>query len=558
MRPSARWLVLLSLTILAIGSPVPLMAQPASLRVTSLVVRPAALAAGDVATVEVSVVDAWGNPVSGLRLQASVQSAGNARAGAAGAIAEVRTATEEEAGRYVIAVPFNEAGTWWLAVQASNGVEVSRAETEVFVAPRLSAPPVSEDAALLRGSSWITVLRFDPDTGSVVRFFGETVVRVGERSYLVRRSAVPIDTVSRTYGGRWQVSLALTDVLTGQEQRYDLKPVRASLQAGSTTTPAVVFAFAGFPWRPYLAVYRAARLGESWQADLLVLDVQSGTIVAQRPLPGAMRGTQVVPRLAVTRSDRVIVLERGLSLDGSGEARLSSFMGQQVELEAVRRWSFASIASGDVDCLANPDLDGGVLGIEELRWYAWCRDSTGSWIGLWDATSGVLIARFAADPATTLVLPSTNSDALYLVDLQLRRIAAVDAVTGLPRQRDTVPAPATDRTWWRQILEYLAPAARAESGNALRVALSPDGTRLYVVYPLSGELGDGVWVYDTATLEPVAHLLPGWLLRGVVVTHGGAIVAIAERARGDLLIVLRSEEPTLLVTLPEHVSERLD
>ncbi|GBD19150.1 hypothetical protein HRbin27_01654 [bacterium HR27] len=67
-----------------------------------------------------------------------------------------------------------------------------------------------------------------------------------------------------------------------------------------------------------------------------------------------------------------------------------------------------------------------------------------------------------------------------------------------------------------------------------------------------------MWVYDTATLEPIAHLLPGWLLRGVVVTPGGAIVAIAERVRGDQLIVLDGEEPTLLVTLPEHVSERLD
>ncbi len=559
MRRSAVALLILVVAVLSTGFPLPLVAQQPSLRIASLVVQPATLAAGDSATVQVTVVDPSGAPVSGLQLQATVWPGRNALLESeAEAIVEVRSATEQEAGRYLIVVPLNEAGWWRIVVQATDGVSAAQAETEVFVTPRLSAPPASEDAVLVRGTSWITVLRFDPVTGSVVRFLGETVVRVGGRSYLVRRSVVPIETVSRLYGGRWQTTLVLTDVLTGVEQRFDVGPVRASLQGSSTTTPAMVFAVAGFSSQPYLVLYRAARLGESWRADLVVVDVQSGTPVVERPLPGAIRGTQVVPRLAITTGGQVVVLERALSLDGSGEARLSSFTGPALGLEGVRRWSFASVASGEVDCLANPERDGGVLGIEETRWYAWCRDGNGTWIGLWDVMTGALIARFGADPVTTLALPSATGDILYLVDLQNRLITAIDAVTGLPQQRGSSPASVTDRAWWRQLLDHLVPSARADSGNALRMSLSPDGRQLYIVFPVSGDFGDGVWVYDTATLEPIAHLLPGWLLRGVVVTPSGAIVAIAERVRGDQLIVLDSEQPTLLVTLPEHVSERLD
>jgi hypothetical protein len=549
-------LLLLALVLLATSTPVDLRAQQPVLRIQSLVVRPETVATGDVATVEVVVVDRTGAPRSGLALHASVWPTTSPAATAPEAIAEVRTVTEQEPGRYQLSLPLNEAGTWRILVRASDGIETTQAEADVFVAPRLASPPATTDAVLLRGNSWVSVLRFDPDTGSVVRLLGETVVRAAERTYVVRRSASPVGSISRLYGGAWGVSLAWTDALTGEEQRFDFDPVRASLQPGSTSTPALSLAVVGFTTQPRLLVYRAARLGESWRADLFLLDLESGTLVAQRSLPGALQGTQVVPRLEVAASQRIVVLERALSLDGSGEVRLSLLAFDTLEPEVTRRWLVASVASGDVDCLANPDADGGVLGDQSVRWFAWCHDVTGPWLGLWDLATGALVARVNADPATTVALPAPQGELLYLVDVQRRRIAAIDAETGVPYEGGSSPDVArSERSWWQRVAERLVSPVRAAETVALRAALSPDGRHLYVVYPLSGDLGDGLWVYDTATLQPVTHLLPGWLVRGVVVSAQETVVAVAQRPRGDQLIVLAGETPRLLVTLPERVSE---
>ncbi|MCX7623234.1 MAG: FixH family protein [Thermomicrobium sp.] len=548
----------LALVLAVTARPVPSRAQQPSLRIESLVVHPVSIAAGDVANVVVTVVDATEKPRSGMRVEVTVQPASRAVGESAPPLAEIRQATELAPGQYTLEIPLNEPGTWRIVVRASDGIESAQTDTEVFVAPRFAVPPAAGDPVLLRGSSWVTIVRFDAETGSVVRFLGESVVRIGERAYIVRRSLEPAGPISRLYGGPWRVSLVLTDVRTGEERRVELPAVRASLQPGSATTPAMTLAIAGFPDRAALAVYQATRLGEGWHAELFIVELETGTLRTRLSLPGALRGTQLVPRVAVATSGEVIVLERAISLDGSGEARLSAFAAEGLAPETVRRWPFVPTASGGTDCLANPEIDGGLVGEGAPQWFAWCRDGTGTWLGLWDLPTGRLVGRFPADPTTTAVLPAPDGRVLYLVDLAQRRVAAVDLADATLREPTTVlPSPEEDRPWWRRVVESLVPAARAAEDTSLRVALSSDGRRLFVVYPLTDEQGDGVWVYDAATLEPIEHLLPGWLLRGVLVTAGGTLVAVASDEGGDRFVVLERGEPRLLVSLPERVSEAL-
>ncbi len=548
--------VVMSLCLLLATFPLGVLrAESTALRIAALLVQPETLTAGDVATVQVTV-DAGDPPPAHLTVQAGVWpvAATPAQAGSA-AIAEVHSTVEGAAEQFSVAVPFNEPGRWRVVVEVSDGVRVAAAEQVVFVAPRLAPPPASAETLLLRGGTWVTVLRFDPENGSIVRFLAETGVRIQERYFLVRRSVEPLGAVSRLYGGVWRVNLLLTDVATGEERRVTLDPVRATVQPGSTTSPAMTLAVAGFATQPTLAVYRAVRLGQGWSAEVAIVDVEQEAVVARRVLHGALPGSRVVVRLEATENGALVLMERALSLDGSGEVRLSILEGETLSPLTTRRWSFAGTASPD--CLANPYRDGGALGGERLRWFAWCRDDSGSWLGIWDLVSGMLIGRVVADSATTAVLVAERGETLYLVDVARGLVTAVDAESALPRVARLLP-PGVVRTDERP--PSPADGLRATEGlrdAALRAALSADGARLYVVYPLAGMSGDGIWVYDTATLEPVEHLLPGWLVRGVLLAPQNLVVAVVEGQRGDRLVVLDGNEPRILVTLPERVSERL-
>ncbi len=550
--------VVVSLCLLLATFPLGVLrADSTALRIAALVVQPESLTAGDVATVQVTLASG-DPPPTRLTLQASVWpvAATPAQAGSA-AIAEVRSTVEGAAEQFTIAVPFNEPGRWRVVVQVSDGVRVAAAERAVFVAPRLAPPPASAEALLLWGGTWVTVLRFDPQTGSIVRFLAETGVLVQERYLLVRRSIEPRGPISRLYGGVWQVNLLLADVATGEERRVALDPVRATLQPGATTSPALALSVAGVAGQPAVAVYRAVRLGQGWSADVAIVDVERETVVTRRVLQGALLGTRLIVRLEVTDHGDLVVLERALSLDGSGEVRVSIFQAEELVPLTTRRWAFTASASSD--CLANPYRDGGMLGGgERPRWFAWCTDQGGSWLGIWDLASGTLVGRVVADATATAVLPAPRQQALYLVDLARGRVTVVDAQTGLPRADLGLPRSGSSGADGASLPTADQPSAAGGIRDVtLRAALSADGARLYIVYPLVGEFGDGVRVYDAASLEPVGHLLPGWLVRGVLLGPSDTVVAIAPGQSGDRLIVLEDDDPRIVVAVPERVSERL-
>lgn len=554
MRRSVVVLLLLAMVLPPV--PTPGSAQRAPLRIDPLSLEPLAPLAGDVATVRFAVFDARERPVSGLLVRATVRPSSSTD-DSESPTADVRTGMETAPGSYEIRVPLNDPGRWHVSVMATDGVSFGVASTVVEVAPRLAPAPASSAPVLFRGSAWISVLRFDAETGSIVRFLGDTVVKTGETRYLVRRSFTPVGSVSRLYGGLWHLHLVLTDIQSGEERHVDLDPVRAALQAGSTSTPAITVTLTGMPdGDSLLLVYRATRLGESWLAEVTMVDPRSGEATGHRALPGALRGTQLVPRLAVTRDGRIVILERVLSLDASGEARVTVLDRATLDVRAVRRWPFVARAVGDADCLANPVLDGGLVATERLHWFAWCRDASASWLGLWDLATGALVTRIPADPSTTEVVPSIDGTRLFLVDIATRRLVALETETGAIRH--SAPENTSTESWWRRLPGAFAPSVRAAPAPSLRVALSPDGRLLYVVFPSTGELGDGIWVFETATLALVDRLLPGWLLRGVSTAPDGTVIAVADSVTGDRLVVLHRGEPRVIVTVPERISEQLD
>ncbi len=532
-------------------------AEDAALRIVQVIVEPTSPAAGDVATVHFQVVGSEGAPVSGLQVRALVLPTSESSNSAAASIAEIRSAREIAPGTYEVRVPLNESGRWRLDIEATNGIASAVSSSLLDVVPRLAGPLPSEAPLVLRTTSWATALRFDPSTGSVVRLLGETLVAAEGMTYFVRRSSSPVGAISRLYGGLWQLSLVFTDVRSGQERRIDLNPVRASLQPGSTSTPATAMAVVGLPEKPVIFVYQAARLGQGWFAEIIALDSRSGELRTRRVLPGALRGTQLLPRVAVTAGSQLVVFERLLSLDGSGEARVSILDVETLELRTSRRWWFTAAAPGDTDCLANPTADGGALNSDQVRWFSWCRDSSTSWLGLWDLATGETVARIIAHPATTVLLPSHDGRWLYLVETRLRRVVALDTDTGARREAPRPDSANEEISLWQRFARLLLPDVQAASAASLRAALSPDGRLLYIVFPSTDDFGDGIWVYETATLEPVDHLLPGWLVRGVAVASDGTVIAIAHGSGGDRLIVLDTNGPRLIITVPERISEVL-
>ncbi|MFN3337521.1 MAG: hypothetical protein ACK42I_08475, partial [Thermomicrobium sp.] len=347
--------------------PAPGAAEGPALRIAQVTLEPTAPVAGDVVTVRFQAVSFSGTPVSALQGRVLVLPVFENPDGAATPIAEVRSAHEVAPGIYEVGVPLNEPGRWRLDIEATDGIASAVSSSLLEVAPRLAPPLPSDAPLLLRASSWVTALRFDPNTGSIVRLLGETVVEAGGMTYIVRRSSSPVGTISRLYGGLWQLRLVLTDVHSGRELRIDLDPVRASLQPGSTTTPATTMAVAGVSDKPVILVYRAARLGQSWLAEIIAIDTRSGEVRARQVLPGALRGTQLLPRLAVTSESQLVVFERLLSLDASGEVRVSILDVETLDMRLSRRWSFEAAASAEADCLANPLIDGGALNAPQPR-----------------------------------------------------------------------------------------------------------------------------------------------------------------------------------------------
>lgn len=527
-------------------------------RFSELSVEPTNPLAGDVVTVSCSVRNGFDQPVTGLQLRVRVVAP---RAQYAEVppqpIAWVMGGREIAPGRYVIAVPLNEAGRWWIDLTFSGEGREETTSVFVVVSPRLAAPSPSRAPLLLRGVSWVTLLRIEPSTGSLVRIIGDSAVRSSAGFFVVRRAVTPLGPVSRLYGGEWLLTLTLDDVTTGREILVELGPFRAALQPGSTSTPALTFAWTGIPLAGAVLLAVSSRLGEGWITRLYVVDGQSGERVSEQILPGALRGTQVLLAVGVAPNGQTVVVERALMLRTGGETRLSVLELPTLAVGRVHRWRFADGSLEESDCLANPIADVGVAGATGPRWVAWCRDATGPWLGVWDIETRQLLSRLATDPRETTVLSSPDGKFLYAVETKQQRVVRVELETG---ELATFPLageePVSDAIDGQSIGSQEQGAVRS-SLPFPQAALSPDGALLYVVFPLAGTSGAGVWVYETANFHFLEHLLANWMVEGVTVSSDGVVVAYNSDDLGEHLIILRDGEPQLVIIVPEKVTELL-
>jgi len=77
------------------------------------------------------------------------------------------------------------------------------------------------------------------------------------------------------------------------------------------------------------------------------------------------------------------------------------------------------------------------------------------------------------------------------------------------------------------------------------------------VFPTTTDTGAGLWIFAPATLQLVDRLLLGWLVHGVVTAPDGTLIAVTDGPTGDRLVVLENDQPRLIVTVPERITEQL-
>lgn len=536
-------------------------------RFVDLAVEPAAPRAGDLLALAFTVLDEAGEPVSDLAVTGTLRApitAYDQRPPPPTAV--VRGQASGPPGRYRVQIPLNAAGRWWVDIElsAADGRR-DRLSRFVEAGPRFRVPATeSHDLVFLRGERWQTYYRLDPSTGLVALLGGEEVVRAGQRWLVVERRLSPVGRVSPVYGGRWNLSLSLTDAQTGERaSEVQLGEVRAAVQDGSTSTPALVSALVPDPGGAWLYVYLSWKLGEGWNARIAAVELAAGNVVAARELPGALHGDRVVPQLAVTdNGERLVLAEQIVRVAPDSGYRLSVLRTAELEIEASHR----SSASPWAGCpLTYPGLSGLASG-PELRWFTLCpSDAAGPVLLLWDPLAGRVVQQVdLAELKTPLPAVATDGRTLFAVALWSPRVIAIDLSTGEVRRAQ----PATldgerEESPIRRIIRWLigtvAPGARAATQPSRWVVAGPDGRRLYAVAPVGGAqgFGDGVWVLDTGSLAVVDRWLVGHPIVAVTVTAGGTVVAIERtEATGERALILDAAgEIEKAVALPGPISD---
>ncbi len=536
-------------------------------RFVDVAVEPAAPRAGDLLALAFTVLDEAGQPVSDLAVTGMLRApitAYDQRPPPPTAV--VRGQASGPPGRYRVQLPLNAPGRWWVDIElsAADGRR-DRLSRFVEAGPRFRVPATeSHDLVFLRGERWQTYYRLDPATGLVALLGGEEVLRAGQRWLVAERRLSSVGRVSPVYGGRWNLSLLLTDAQTGERAgEVQLGQVRAAVQGGSASTPALVSALVPDPNGIRLYVYWAWKLGQGWNAQIAAVELAGGNVVVARELPGALQGDRVVPQLAVTENGEYLVLaEQVVRVAPGSQYRLSVLSTAELEIEASHR----SSASARAGCpITYPGLSGLASG-PELRWFTLCAsDGAGPVLLLWDPRAGHVVQQVdLAELKTSQPAVATDGRTLFAVALWTPRVVAIDLSTGevrraqpaaLDGEREDSPI----RRIIRWLIGAVAPGARAATQPSRWVVADPDGQRLYAVAPVGGaqSFGDGVWVLDTKSLTVVDRWLVGHPIVAVTVTSRGKVVAIerSETAGERALILDAGGEIEKAVALPGPISD---
>ncbi len=538
-------------------------------RFVDVAIEPISPQAGDLLTLAFTVLDEAGQPLPELAVTAAL------RAPITGynqppppPAATVRGQGGEQPGRYEVRVPLNTVGRWWVEVELNApGGRHDRLSRFIVVEPRFRIPETgSQHLVFFRGERWKTYYRVDPATGQVALLGGDEVLRAGQRWLVTERRLSPVDRVSQAYGGRWNLSLVVTDGQTGERAgEVQLGEVRAAVPDGSSSSPALVSAVAADPSGARLYAYWAWKLGQGWNAQLATVDLEGATVVETRIMLGALLGERVVPQLAVSGDGQhLVVAEQVVRVEPESGFRLTVLRTSGLEVEASHR-SPGEATTPWAGCpITYPGMSGLATG-PELRWYALCAGgASGPVLLIWDPVAGQVTQQIdvselkTASPALAIA-----GQTLYAVASWAPEAIAVDLVTGEVRRAQLTTAGEPPLSPIERIIRWLVGAVVSDAGAAGQpsrwVVADRQGQRLYVVAPVGGAtgFGDGIWVLDAGSLAVVDRWLVGHPIIAVTVTDAGTVVAIerTEGAGDRALILDPAGEIEMGIALPGPISD---
>lgn len=540
----------------------------------NLSVEPTQPTVGDVAIIRFRVHDHNGFPVEDLRVIGKLRAPVTNYGGEAPdpIITSVGRA-EERAGAYMVAVALNQAGRWWVDITVTDpdgqGATMSQF---LVVAPTLGTPPATTDSPLfLRGDSWGAYYRLDPNTGSIATLAGQDVLHANGHWWVARTRLEALGPVTTDYGGTWQLTVELSDGLTGKlVHRIDIGAIRASVYVGSSDQPAIATSLALAPDGSRLYVYWARQLGQGWLGHVTVASTETGELLLHRELTGAIVADIFWGQLDVTADGSLLVLaEQAVrSADVSGY-RLTVLQSEALDLHAQHRRTVAPDDPLTACALAYPGPTGAVGGTDTIQRYSLC-SPTGQpnqpALIVWDPVDGTVLHQIdlhaLADEAPYYVngIASPDGQHFYAVNTATRHIIEIDMHSGtILREQDLAPAPEADPSSLNRFFNWIfgVVAPQAEAGVLLDpgVSIAPDGRELYLV-AMSGSsgqsTGDGVLVIDTESLNVVDHLLAGQPVAGLVVTPSGQLVVreVRDAQRDELSILDPSGQTLVSLSIP--------
>jgi hypothetical protein len=536
-------------------------------------------ALGDVESVRFAVVDASGATVSGLDVEATLNQPRDA--GTAGPMVPILSTIGRELetpGQYEVSLALNQPGQWAIDITARNRLGNAQLTRIISVdsQPDGNVPDIS-DPVFLPADAWGTVYRLDPTTGSVASLTGSTVVHAGNRWWMTNTELVPLVSPDPLYGGRWELTVSLSDGMTGQPiSTVDLGAIRASVFIGSTDQPAIATAAALAPDGKTIYVYWARQLGQGWLAWIASADPATGQVRQQRILQGAITADSTWAQLDVTpNGQQVIVSEQVVQSTTIAGYRLTTLDAQS--LATVDEYRRPDAPNDPLTQCLIPyrGPTGPILGDGALR-YSLCSPTNNSQdvaLVTWDPLKGVvthltdLSTLAGANPLYVAGVVSPDGRYFYVVNTVAQQIAEVDLSTGAIIKQTAFsavdqqgPAPSPIDRFKHWLLGQIAPSAMAGILIQPGVNIAPDGASLYLVSPTSTSghsAGDGIWVLDTASLRVTGHILSGQTIAGMVVTTDGRLAVVhlgLDGQANEISVVNPDGQSVVSLALPDNIA----
>lgn len=523
--------------------------ESASWRFVDVEITPEDPTAGQVATVQFSIENELGDPVSGLRASGLMRAPSTAYDSSPPS-PTVTTIGRElgDPGRYEVAVALNQPGRWWIEIRVEDqsGTTARYDHFTVVDAIDDTAPATTTDPLFLRGQEWESYFRVDPQTGSVATLEGDELFQVDDRWWVAETRVDRRGAISNEYGGTWRLRFDLRDAISGDEiSSIDVGEIRANVFSGSDRNPAISTAISIAPDGSGAFVYWARQLGEGWVGNVALADPYTGEIREQRVLNGAISSNGFWAELYMLDDQHFIVAEQVVELASVSGYRLTLADRESLDILSQFRRTDAREDPLTHCMLTYPGPVGQVVGQPGNR-YSLCSPPAADHelaLVVWSPISGQAIHTIELDGVAESEsfyadgVASPDGSSFYAVNTRTLRIAEIDMVDGsLVREAELFPEEETDPSTLDRFFDWVfgawSPSTAAAAGSVEpAVAINSAGDTLYIVAD-PDDRDPGVLVVDLETLEVISSLMPGKTVDGLVATSDGRI-AVIERGNGS-------------------------